>query len=152
MKLPIGDERLYDLLSAWGAPYSWGAGGPSHGYDAWPGGARGVAGGIGWDCSGFVQAALVRLGLLFPGAPRRSAAGLYDLSAPVPLGQERMGDLAFYGPGGRVAHVMLVLAPGVVYGARGGVSGTNADDPRAYVQIEPVTYWNAFLGVRRMPA
>lgn len=150
MRLPVGDERLYDLLAAWGVPYSWGAGGPSTG-DSWPDGTPGVKGGRGFDCSGFAEAALVRLGLMVPGAPRRSAAMLWDSATSVPIGTERMGDLAFYGPLGRAAHVMVVVGPGVVLGARGGDQTTNADAPKAYVQLEPLMYWSAFLGVRRLP-
>lgn len=151
MKLPVGDERFYDLLAAWGTPYSWGAGEPKLSIDGWPRGVKGLKGGIGWDCSGFAQAALVRLGILSPDAPDRSSAALFDATRPVPAAGERMGDLAFYGPLGRASHVMVVVGPGVVLGARGGDQTTNGDAFRAFVQLEPLMYWSAFLGVRRFP-
>lgn len=150
MKLPTGDERFYDLLAAWGTPYSWGAGEPKSSLTGWPGGVKGLRGGVGWDCSGFVQAALVRLGMLAPDAPDRSARTLYEDSKPVPAGTEQMGDLAFYGLLGRAQHVMLVVGTGVVIGARGGDATTNGANPRAFVQLEPLMYWSAFLGVRRL--
>jgi len=150
MRLPTGDERFYDLLAAWGVPYSWGAGGPGTA-DAWPNGTPGVKGGVGFDCSGFVEAALVRLGLMPHDALRRSAAMLWDAATSVPAGAEQLGDLAFYGPLGRASHVMLVVGPGVVLGARGGDQTTNGDNARAFVQLEPLMYWSAYLGCRRLP-
>lgn len=151
MKLPTDDPRFLDLLAAWGTPYSWGAGSPQTARSAWPGGPKGSNGGNGWDCSGFAQAALVRLGLLPDKASDRPAATLYAAGADVTLGDERLGDLAFYGLPGHVQHVMVVVAQGVVLGARGGGSMTNANDTKAFVQIEPLKYWNLFLGVRRLP-
>jgi len=151
--LPLNDPRLLDLLAAWGALYSWGAGTPGNAEGGWPGGVKGTRGGIGWDCSGFAQAALVRLGMLSVRAPDCSASTLYGLGAPVAAGEEQMGDLAFYGPHGRISHVMVVIGTGIVLGARGGGASTNADEPRAFVQLEPLKYWpSAFLGVRRLPA
>lgn len=155
MRLPVGDPRFIDLLASWGAPYSYGAGKPSDGRDAikaiggWPDGVKGIGGGVGWDCSGWVQAALVRLRILPPTAMDRSAAALHDLAQPVAPGEEHLGDMAFYGTPAHVSHVMLVVAPGVVMGARGGDSKTNADNPHALVQLEPLKYWDAFLGCRR---
>lgn len=154
MKLPTNDERFVELLEWWGTPYSYGAGRPSDALSCWPPNdpPRGMNGGRGVDCSGAVQIFLVRLGLLAQDAPDRSAAALYDLGKPVPDGAEQMGDLAFYGPPGRVSHVMLVVGPGVVMGARGGDQTTNGDQPRAFVQLEPLKYWSAFHGVRRLAA
>jgi cell wall-associated NlpC family hydrolase len=149
LRLPLDDPRVLDLLTAWGVPYSWGAGIPRHGMTAWPTGARGIGGGIGWDCSGFVQAALVRLDLLPPMAPDRSAGGLFAIASPVVMGAEQLGDLAFYGIS-RISHVTLVIAPGVVMGANGGDSTTNADDARAYVKLEKLTYRSDMVGVRRI--
>jgi cell wall-associated NlpC family hydrolase len=149
LRLPLADTRALDLLSAWGVPYSWGAGFPKSVQSTWPDGARGLAGGVGWDCSGFAQAALVRLGLLSPAAPDRTAGGLYDLMVPVVPNQERLGDCAFYGIG-RVSHVMVVLGTDLVLGASGGGSATNGDDPRAYVKLERIMYRNDFVGIRRI--
>lgn len=149
MILPLRDPLVLDILAAWGVPYSWGGGLPRHGKTAWPDGPRGIAGGVGWDCSGFAQAVLVRLGLLPENAPDRTAAGLYDISAPVMPGAAKVGDLAFYGAV-RISHVMVVLGPGVVIGAAGGGQQTNGDDPRAYVKLERLRYRSDFAGVRRM--
>jgi murein DD-endopeptidase len=150
--LPLDDPRFIDLLAAWGASYSWGSGTPGNAEASWPNGAKGIKGGVGWDCSGFAQAALVRLGMLSVRAPDCSAATLYGFGKHVAPGEEQMGDLAFYGPHGKVQHVMVVVGTGIVLGARGGGSTTNADDARAFVQLEPLKYWpSAFLGVRRLP-
>jgi cell wall-associated NlpC family hydrolase len=151
VRLPLADPRFLDLLAAWGSPYSYGAGAPNNAVNGWPYGVGGVHGGVGWDCSGFAQAALVRLSLLSGTAPDRSAAALYTIMAPVPDGQEQLGDLAFYGAATHVVHVMVVVAPGVVLGARGGDQNTNGDQPKALVQLEPLKYWNLFLECRRMP-
>lgn len=148
LTLPLGDETFLDLMRAWGVPYSYGAGAPADGHASWPDGSPGIAGGIGWDCSGFAQACLVRMGMLSERAPDRTAAALYDLCQPVPVGSEHMGDLAFYGVG-RVSHVTVVVAPGVVLGACGGTSKTNSDDPNAYVKLARLDYRPDLVGVRR---
>lgn len=152
MKLPSNDERFLELLPSWGTPYSYGAGSPADAHAGWPDGVKGNGGGKGYDCSGYVQAALVHFGMLSETAPDRSAAALYAAGSPIPAGGELFGDLAFYGAGYRVSHVMLVVGPGVVMGSRGGGEGTNGNDPRAFVQIEPLHYWSLFMGVRRLPA
>jgi cell wall-associated NlpC family hydrolase len=149
MRLALDDPRVLELLAAWGVPYSWGAGTPRHGTTDWPDGAHGIAGGVGWDCSGFAQAALVRLGILSPMSPDRTAAALFNLCAPVIPGGERIGDLAFYGIG-RISHVMVVIGPEVVFGACGGGSKTNADDPRAFVRIERLMYRADLVGIKRL--
>ncbi len=149
LRLPLTDPAALDILSAWGVPYSWGGGLPRHGRTAWPDGPRGLAGGVGWDCSGFAQAVLVRLRLLPDNAPDRTAAALYDISMPVIPEAAQMGDLAFYGAT-RITHVMVVLVPGIVIGATGGGQMTNGDDPRAYVKLERLRYRADFAGVRRM--
>lgn len=135
------------LLEAEGVPYSWAAGGPSA---SWPGGGKGKNGGVGWDCSGFAQGALVRLGLLSPTATDRSAAGLYAASSPADGSQ--VGDLAFYGSSSSsVSHVMVGMGDGQVIGASGGGSKTNADDPNARVKVfSSPNYRSDFLGWRRI--
>ena len=147
LKLDVLDDRVLWLLEAWGTPYSWGAGKPS--LDGWPLGVKGINGGIGYDCSGFAQAALVRLGLLKAGTQDRTAAALYDASDSVEIEDARLGDLAFYGQG-RVSHVVVCLGGGVCIGANGGTSKTNADNPRAFVQVQPILYRVDFRGVRRL--
>ncbi|MEO8273490.1 MAG: NlpC/P60 family protein [Chloroflexota bacterium] len=152
IRLPLDDPRFIELLAWWGTPYSYGAGRPSD-VVRWPPATAptGVHGGRGVDCSGFAQVALVHLGLLAADEHDRSAAALYDLAKPIAVGLEQMGDLAFYGSGGRVSHVMVVVAPGIVMGARGGDQTTNGDNPRAFCQLEPLRYWSLFIGVRRLP-
>jgi len=120
-------QQVRELLATVGIPYRWGAGEPS---TPWPA--------PGYDCSGFAQGALVRLGLLHPSHPDRRAVDLANLCDPVDSGQERLGDLAFYGS--PVSHVMVVLAPGLVIGARGGGSRTHGGDPRACVGVRVLTY------------
>ena len=143
LKLDVLDDRVLWLLEAWGTPYSWGAGKPS--LDGWP---LGVKGG-GNDCSGFAQAALVRLGLLKAGTQDRTAAALYDASDSIEIEDATVGDLAFYGQG-RISHVTVCLGGGVCIGANGGVSKTNADNPCAFVQVQPITYRVDFRGARRL--
>ena len=79
------------------------------------------------------------------GAGRPSDAMTAWPPAPAPL-----GDLAFYGTTSGTTHVMLCLGDGVVYGARGGGSRTNGDDPRAFVQLEPIRYRPDLRSVGRL--
>lgn len=153
-RLDVFDEKVSGLLLAWGIPYCWGAGTPAHGGAEWPPEPlpRGLAGGRGFDCSGFAQAALVRLGLLDPKAPDRTAASLWQLATPVDETEARLGDLAFYGPGGRISHVVVCLGFGATLGANGGGPGTNGDSPKAFVQLQPIRYRVDFRGVRRILA
>ena len=129
----LQDERVRVLLEAWGEPYDWAQGDIT---TPWLNGMRG------YDCSGFAQGALVHLGLIPPSARfQPNDRGAYQLamdSERVPEGTERLGDLAFYGT--PVSHVMVVIAPGIVLGARGGGSSTHGDDPSAYVDLRPLRY------------
>lgn len=156
LRVDVTDERVADLMSAWGVPYVWGAGGPSAANSSWPDGAVSLSDGadpnaVGWDCSGFAQAALVRLGLLLARAPRLNASALYArCTITVSTGTEQLGDLAFYGQGG-VAHVMLCLGGGVVIGATGGDHLTRGDQPRAFVQLQRINYRTDLWGARRLP-
>lgn len=151
MRLNLSDQRVVELLELYGVPYSFGAGKPSDAAGDWPPPLpKGSRGGAGYDCSGFVQVALVHLGLLPVKAPDRCAAALWDAAMVLPIQEARLGDMAFYGSA-RVSHVMLCLGDGVVMGARGGYSVTNGDDPDAYVDLEPIRYRKDLRGVRRMP-
>lgn len=154
--LPSNEETETEVEavvdSAIGMPYSYGAGAPS---DPFPGGATGIKGGHGYDCSGFVQGALVALGLLPDTAPDRSAASLAKLGQEVPFGQQGPGDVVYYGT--PVSHVMLVrTAAGTdgdsgVIGASGGRSTTNGDDPKAHVKtFASMKYRGDFRGIRRI--
>lgn len=115
------------LSTALGWRYYFGKGSPA---TPWSSGPDGV------DCSGFAQMALVKLNLLSSSAPDRGARTLADDSDPVELGQQRIGDLAYY-PG----HVMVVAgSPGYdghspVIGASGGTSTTLGTDENARVKL-----------------
>lgn len=152
MKLDAQNERVSDLLQLWGVPYSWGAGRPSDAAGAWPPDPlpTGINGGHGLDCSGAAQVMLVRLGLLESGAIDRTAASLAHISQPVPPELAQLGDLAFYGSAAAITHVMVCLGGGVVFGARGGGSRTNGDDPKAFVQLEPLRYRADLVSVGRI--
>ena len=146
LKLDVLDDRVLWLLEARGTPYSWGAGKPS--LDGWPLGVKGISGGIGYDCSGFAQAALVRLGILKEGTPDRTAAELFDATRSLrPHEAPQTGDLCFYGRT-RIGHVTVLLGPECAIGANGGTSRTNGDDPSAYVDLCRPAYRRDFGGIR----
>jgi cell wall-associated NlpC family hydrolase len=150
LKLDLDNPDVYDVLRAWGVPYSYGGGTPADGERNWPDGAKGLKGGVGWDCSGFAQAALVRMELLSPLSKDRTAQSLYDLTVPV-TDTPRVGDLSFYGRNSKnVSHVMVICGDGCCIGASGGTSFTNGNDPTAFVQIHRVDYRRDFLGIRRV--
>ena len=117
------------LIQAIGWPYYYGKGGPS---TPWPMDGKPVQ----VDCSGFAQMALVRLGKLSATAPDRSSAQLAADSDPVEVGEQQLGDLAYY-PG----HVAVVAsAPGPsghskVLSASGGGRTTLGNDPNARVKV-----------------
>lgn len=158
MRLDIRDERIQELLQAWGTPYVYGAGTPADGSreDWWLGAPSRLPNAPtpcprGWDCSGFYQAAAVRLGLLAPTAGDRGAAALYLAMTPVREQDARLGDAAFYGAHtGRPTHVMVCLGGDAVLGAASGTPTTFGADPRAFVSLERIRYWSAFLEVRRV--
>lgn len=127
MRLPVEDHRVVRLLEAWGVPYYWG--GDSR--KAWP--PKPV------DCSGFAQAALVELGTLHPSQPDRTAEGLRQVCDVVDESSADVGDLAFYGRG-KATHVVVCLGGGATIGANGGGRNTKGDDPRAFVQLQPIRY------------
>lgn len=91
-----------------GTPYSWGGGGltgPTEGF------GRG-AGVVGFDCSGLTRYAWHQAGITLP----RLAADQQRAAEPVPGGQQRPGDLAFFiGAGGsrtNPGHVGLLVGAG----------------------------------------
>lgn len=75
---------------------------------------------------------------------KATAATIYGNAAA------QLGDLAFYGGHARISHVTVCLGGGVTIGANGGNSMTNGDDPRAFVQLQPIRYRADFRGVRRL--
>jgi cell wall-associated NlpC family hydrolase len=86
-------------LAQVGTPYVWGGETP----------------GIGFDCSGLVQAAYEAAGVALP----RVAQDQFDVGPPLPPGSTpEAGDLVFFGGGpADVEHVGLVVAPGVMVDA-----------------------------------
>jgi cell wall-associated NlpC family hydrolase len=82
-----------------GTPYIWGGETP----------------GVGFDCSGLVQAAYEEAGISLP----RVAQDQYDAGPPLPPGSPpEPGDLVFFGGGpDDVEHVGLVVSPGVMVDA-----------------------------------
>jgi cell wall-associated NlpC family hydrolase len=86
-------------LAQIGTPYVWGGETP----------------GIGFDCSGLVQAAYEAAGVALP----RVAQDQFDVGPPLPPGSTpEAGDLVFFGGGpADVEHVGLVVAPGVMVDA-----------------------------------
>jgi cell wall-associated NlpC family hydrolase len=141
----------WTLCEAIGAYYSWGAGDLANGLEGWPMGVPGVKGGVGWDCSGFAQACLLKLGIVRPEAWNDlSAHALANACNPVYTPEDHhramlranVGDLCFYksSRSERITHVTVYLGDGMCIGANGGGSGTNADNVNARVQVRPVRY------------
>jgi len=132
-----------------GTPYIWAAGTPA---SQWPSPD-------GYDCSGFVQAALVRIGRLDPSEPDRASQTLYDLSVSLNLGEQEPGDLAFFGSSSTgIYHVVMVAeyaedsGYSAVVGANGGDSTTTTPTEGAEVQDEAASYCQGrsdFLGYKR---
>jgi len=120
------DPRLIPSL---GWPYYYGKGGPN---TPWPTGNKTEY----VDCSGYAQMVLVKLGKLKSTATDRSSSQLAADSDPVEVGQQQVGDLAYY-PG----HVAVVAsAPGPsghskVLSASGGGRSTLGNDPNARVKL-----------------
>ena len=157
LRLNLDDERVLELVKkCYGVPYVYGAGKPADAMvgDWWLGVQSALPNAPrdcprGFDCSGFVQVALVRLGMLSKKAGDRGAAALYGDSLPVPEGGAVLGDLAFYGQ--PVSHVMLCLGGGLVYGASGAGAGTWGNNPAGFVKLDRVHYRTDFRGIRRLP-
>jgi len=135
-----------------GLPYIFGSKGPTS-----------------FDCSGFVTYLMKQVGGpdwrathgsagLFEACPRIQEAEdwLEDITAGAPhwpCPGVQPGDLAFYGPKGRVDHVMMLAdSDGRVIGASGGNSGTLTPKPGASVHYkDTVDYRPDFLGFRQFP-
>lgn len=138
------DPRVIEcILARFGAPYGWAKGSPATADD--PGSLRDDA-----DCSGMAQEALVVAGELDAEQPDRNAYNLAMVCDPIPRGQERPFDLAFYGSHGKITHVMVVVGPGAVFGASGGGSRTHGDDPRAAVWLYRMDYRSDLVCIGRL--
>ena len=139
------------LLEPLGVPYSWGAGALRDGLAGWPAGVPGVGGGVGYDCSGYAQLALLRLGIVRPDAwEDLRAVDLANASNPLAAELAEPGDLVFYAS--PLNHVMVALGCGMVVGAAGGGSHTNADSASACVQVRPLHYRADLVTVGRLKA
>lgn len=148
-----GFEFLARAYAYEGRPYVWGRKGPDL-----------------FDCSGLVTHVVRECG----GPDWRenySAAKLYDrgvlepflpeLETGFPKGIPRSvalalqipaGVLAFYGPPGSIAHVMVCTGDGRVFGSSGGDRTTLAPTPGACVQFRPsVVYRPGLRGFRLLP-
>lgn len=147
------DATIWGVVGeALGWPYFWGRGSPS---TSWADGPDGV------DCNGFVQMALVKLGILGKAQPDRGAmAFANEALVAVAVGKQRAGDVAVY-----KGHTMLVVGPpgtkghSAVMGASGGhgpniakgILPTLGNDPKARVKVfETALYRGDFVTYGRV--
>ena len=129
-------DCLVEFFESIGVPYAWGAGDVRNSNEFPRGVVTPNSKGIrGYDCSGFVIAALVRLGIMDPTkvADDLHSSALVNMSLPVY--ELEPGDVLYY-PG----HVMLYIGRGMCMGATGGRSNTHGTDPNACVKVLPITY------------
>ena len=147
------DPWVSELIRSVGAYYRWGAGTLGDGPKRWPQGP--------FDCSGYVQAAWLAMGIIRPNAwddPRTAyveddtgSLGLANACDPLPgslaeqIKAARVGDLAYY-PG----HVMLCIGDGMCIGASGGDSETKSNTNRGRVQVVPIDYRRDIVVVGRL--
>ncbi|MGC8463956.1 MAG: C40 family peptidase, partial [Acidimicrobiales bacterium] len=96
---PAAAAAVRYALAQLGTPYRWGGETP----------------GVGFDCSGLVQAAERAAGITLP----RVAQAQFEVGTVVPPGEPIVaGDLVFFGRGPhRVEHVGLVVGPGLMVDA-----------------------------------
>jgi cell wall-associated NlpC family hydrolase len=111
-------------LAQVGTPYRWGGETP----------------GVGFDCSGLVQAAYAAAGVALP----RTAQAQYDATIKLGPGDPvEPGDLVFFGQGpNAIEHVGIVVQPGLMVDA----PHTGAD-----VRVESYVGWPDFVGATGVP-
>ncbi len=131
------DHALALAMVMEGALYSYGGGGPGA---PLPTGAKGLNGGVGWDCSGSSLAVLAAAGLYPWDGPRMSADEISNIGDPVAWGKHRPFDLPFYGTKDRASHVTVILDTPDEEGespvmTASGLASTNGDDPSRRIRI-----------------
>jgi cell wall-associated NlpC family hydrolase len=119
-----GAVALDWALAQVGTPYRWGGEMP----------------GVGFDCSGLVQAAYAAADVTLP----RTAQAQYDATTKLGPGDPvEPGDLVFFGSSqNAIEHVGIVVQPGVMVDA----PHTGAD-----VRVEPYVGWPDFVGATGVP-
>lgn len=137
--LMSADPRVTELLGLVGISYWWGKGDPSTPFPA-----------SAYDCSGLAQGVLVKYGMLKSTEPDRNAYNLAMISDPVTRGQQKFGDLAFYGRNGKITHVQVCIGGPWTIGARGGGSKTKGNDPKAFVDLKKIDYRSDLVVVGRI--
>jgi cell wall-associated NlpC family hydrolase len=126
-----GAVALDWALAQVGTPYRWGGESP----------------GVGFDCSGLVQAAYAAAGVALP----RTAQAQYDATTKLAPGDPiEPGDLVFFGSGPNgVEHVGIVIQPGVMVDA----PHTGTDVRVEPTPTTPGAAWGteAYLGATTVP-
>ena len=89
--MTAGDHAAAAARGQLGTPYRYGGRGPD-----------------GFDCSGLVQFAWARAGVILP----RTTAQQWHSVTPVPISEARVGDLVFFKVDGRPGHVGLYVGSG----------------------------------------
>jgi 3D (Asp-Asp-Asp) domain-containing protein len=118
----VRDEVIAKAKSHSGAPYSWGAQGPSM-----------------FDCSGFSWYVL-HSDMHLTDKGRTTAEGLSGAAYTTPTSSPQKGDLVFYSSG-HISHVTIALGSGTeTIGASGGGPNTHGQDPKAKVKITDWTH------------
>jgi cell wall-associated NlpC family hydrolase len=116
----IGTEALRFALSMQGAPYVWGAAGPTKA--------------DGFDCSGLMMWAYAQVGISLP----HFAADQYNMGIHVSQNNLQPGDLVFFYSD--ISHVGMYVGNGLM---------VDAPDFGETVQVQPVM-WNVYVGAVRI--
>ncbi|MCA1223175.1 C40 family peptidase [Streptomyces sp. 8L] len=120
-------------------PYSWGGGnanGPSTGICCSPAGHSGASI-VGFDCSGLTLYAYAQAGIYLP----RTAAEQYTASEPVKPGEQKPGDLVFYGSSPASIHHVGIYV--------GGGWMLNAPKPGTKVRFDPLNSMTDLYAIAR---
>jgi len=136
------DASILDDAIGW--PFYWAKGSPN---TPWADGKKGV------DCSGFVEMALVKLGLLSRSAIDRNSHNLARAGIKINVGEQIVGDIAYYTKG----HVAIVIGPAgpdghsPIMGTTGGGKTVKGNDLASLVRTrEKGDYRDDFGGYYRI--